>query len=275
MRIAFTLGAARNASLALLVGFGALILGAAPAAVADEPRLPEEVAEYFASGLLPRLNDLYGPGVGGQVGIDFDESTTTIGPITRVMVWTKAFRSGDDTDLAVELSNTWVAPISSGPAVEAGVDAAAGAPEATEQVQLGLATVWINPHSDLPELASFAPSPVLGPALAAAPEGSMLVYDAEQDAWYALAGDQLTLLGQAGEAVSGASLLLRDAQQTLWQDLETLPGAPANSGFVVAGLTLAFVVVLLAVFVLVPDRRHTALDPEVALGFGPSDGNRP
>ena len=40
-----------------------------------------------------------------------------------------------------------------------------------------------------------------------------------------------------------------------------------NHGFVIAGLTLAFVVVLLAIFVLVPDRRRSALDTDAALGF--------
>jgi hypothetical protein len=257
----------------MLVSFGVLAFGGSPAVAADAPRVPEEVSEYFASGLLPRLNDLYGPGVGGEVGIDFAETTTVIGPITRVMVWTEDFRAGVDTDYAVELSNSWVAPISSGGAAVA--DATEGSAEAAGEVQFGLATVWISPQTDLPELASFVPSAVLGPALAKAPEGARLVYDAEHDAWYALVGDRLTPLAQGGDAVSGASLSLRDAQQTLWQELETLPGPPANSGFVVAGLTLAFVVVLLAIFVLVPDRRRTIIDPDLALGFGPSEGHRP
>ena len=257
----------------MLVGFGVLTFGGSTAVAADAPRLPEEVAEYFTSGLLPRLSDLYGPGVGGEVGIDFDETTTTIGPITRVMVWTEDFRAGVDADYAVELSNSWVAAISSGG--PAAADAAEGAEEAVGEMQLGLATVWISPQTDLPELASFVPSAVLGPALATAPEGARLVYDAEQDAWYALVADQLTPLAQRGEAVSGASLSLRDAQQTLWQELETLPGTQSNGGFVVAGLTLAFVVVLLAIFVLVPDRRRATIDPDLALGFGPSDGRKP
>ncbi|MHA6669182.1 hypothetical protein ACX3O0_09975 [Homoserinimonas sp. A447] len=258
----------------MLVSIGALAAGTS--AAADEPsRVPEEVAEYFSSHLIPRLGDLYGPGVGGEPGIAFDESTTTVGPITRVMVWTEDFRAGVDTDLAVELSNSWVAPITSTEATaEAATDAAVPSEPPAEVLQLGLATVWISPYSNLPELANFVPGAGLGPAIAAAPEGSMLVHDEEQDAWYALSGDQLTPLAQGGEAVSGAAIDLDNAQQTLWQELETLPTPRANNGFVIAGLTLAFVVVLLAIFVLVPDRRHTALDPEVALGFGPSDGSR-
>jgi hypothetical protein len=220
------------------------------------------------------LADLYGPGGDGASGIDFDEATTTVGPITRVMVWTEEFRSGTETDLAVELSNTWVAPVTSGDAAaEAVAEADAADAPAPVVEHLGLATVWISPYSGEPELANFVPSAVLGPALAEAPAESMLVHDEEYDAWYALAGDQLRPLAQAGEAVSGAPLSLDDAQQTLWTQLETLTEPSANNGFVVAGLTLAFVVVLLAIFVLVPDRRHPGMDPEVALGFGPSEGS--
>lgn len=263
MRIAFTLGAATKVSLALLASLVALSAGGAAAVAADEaPRVPEEVAAYFAADLIPRLADLYGPGAGGEAGIDFDESAV-VGEITRVMVFTDDYRSGADTDVAVELSNTWVAPITSEP--EAASD------DAEPQVmQLGLATVWISPYTNLPELANFVPSDVLGAALTGVPEDSMLVHDAEADAWYALAGDQLTPLAQAGAAVNGSPLSLTDAQQTLWAQLETLPEPRANSGFVIAGLTLAFVVVLLAIFVLVPDRRRSVIDPEVALGFAPS-----
>jgi len=274
VRIAFTLGAVARVSLAMLVGFGALAI-AAPAAAADgSSGVPEEVAEYFESGLLPRLADLYGPGTDGAAGIDFADETTSVGTITRVMVWTDEFRAGADTDLAVELSNTWVAPITSGEvADEAEADAAEGSDPA-EVEKLGLAVVWISPYTNEPELAHFTPSEILGPALAKAPDESMLVHDEEYDAWYALAGDQLMPLAQGGEAVSGAPLSLTEAQPTLWKQLETLPESGDNNGFVVAGLTLAFVVVLLAIFVLVPDRRPAVTDPEAALGFGPSDSER-
>ena len=261
MRIAFTLGAVRNLGLALLVSFCVLAAGATSPAAAEEPKVPEEVAGYFASELIPRLTDLYGPSANGQTGIDFGGETTAIGPITRVMVFTEEFRAGVDTNLAVELSNTWVSSITR-------TDAAAEGAEATVH-QLGLATVWISPYTNLPELANFVPSEMIGPALAAAPEGSMLVHDAEQDAWFALAGDQLTPLAQGPAGTPGAAMSLEQAQKTLWQQLETLPEPRGNNGFVVAGLTLAFVVVLLAIFVLVPDRRRSVIDPEVALGFSP------
>lgn len=265
MRIAFTLGAVTKVSLALLVGFGVLTDGASATATTAAQPVPEEVADYFSSELVDRLADLYGPGADGVAGLEFDEETTVVGPISRLMVWTEDFRAGVDTDLPVELSNSWVAAITEGaPADTAEADAAE-----PEPVQLGVATVWISPYSNEPELASFMPSDVLGPALAAAPEDSMLVYDAEHDGWYALTGRQLTPLAQGGEAVSSAPIPLADAQKTLWQQLETLPEPQANQGFIIAGLTLAFVVVLLAIFVLVPDRRKGSLDPETVLGFGP------
>ena len=265
MRIAFTLGAATKVSLALIVCCGALAAGSSAAAAAEPPRVPEEIAAYFSADLIPRLADLYGPGADGESGIDFGE-TTAVGPIHRVMVWTDDFRAGVDTDLAVQLSNSWVAPVTSSEAEPADGTAVAAASDVT---QLGLATVWISPYTNLPELANFVPSTTLGPALTEAPDGSMLVHDPEQDAWYALAGDQLTPLAQGDSVLAGSALSLDDAQQTLWQQLETLPQPRANSGFVLAGLTLAFVVLLLAIFVLVPDRRHSVIDPEVALGFAP------
>lgn len=270
MRIAFTLGAAAPVSLALLVGCGVLTAGVPATAATDPQRLPEEVADYVTAELVPRLADLYGPGADTGTGIDFDEATTVIGPVSRVMVWTEEFRAGVDTDVPVELSNSWVAAITKG-AITEGATADTAEADATqaEPVQLGVATVWISPYTNEPELASFAPSDVLGPALAAAPEGSMLVYDAEHDGWYALAGRALTPLAQGGQAVSSAPIALADAKQTLWQQVETLPEPQPNYGFIIAGLTLAFVVVLLAIFVLVPDRRKSSLDSETVLGFGP------
>lgn len=263
MRIAFTLGAAKKASLALLLSFGVLALGTASAVAEETPRVPEEVAQYFSTELIPRLADLYGPGVDGRSGIQFDESTT-VGTITRVMVWTDDFRAGRHTDQAVQASNSWVAPVAGGESDD----------PASEVAQLGLATVWINPNSNLPELADFVPSETLGPALAEAPEGAMLVHDAEQRSWFALIGDELTPLAQGTDAVTGSRISLAAAQESLWRELETLPEPRTNNGFVVAGLTLAFVVVLLAVFVLVPDRRRSVVDPEVALGFAPRSLDR-
>jgi len=273
VRIALTLGAVRHVSLAVLACCGMLVLGAAPATASESP-VPEEVAAYFSADLIPRLADLYGPSADGESGIDFDEETTLIGDITRVMVWTEAFRAGEKTDRAVELSNTWVAAVSrvDGDAAESSDAEGEGAEVVAEQ--LGLATVWISPYTSAPELANFVPSDTLGDALSAAPEGSMLVYDEEYDAWFALNGDQLKPLAHGASAVSGAAMSLTDAQQSLWKQLETLPQTRTNQGFVVAGLTLAFVVLLLAVFVLVPDRRRSVLDPEVALGFSPRTSDR-
>lgn len=270
MRIAFTLGAVKKVGLALLVCCGALA-GSLPAA-ADEPRVPEEVADYFSSALIPRLVDLYGQGGDGQAGIDFDDSTT-VGTITRVLAWTEDFRAGRATDKPVELTNNWVASIT----VSGEEPAEAEGETAEENVveQVGVATVWISPYTNLPELANFVPSAELGPALAAAPEGSLLIHDEERDSWFALVDDQLTALSPGSAGTPGGTVSLDEARDTLWRELPTLPAPQSNSGFVIAGLTLGFVVVLLAIFVLIPDRKRSVLDPEVALGFAPREQQGP
>ena len=172
MRFA-TKGTALPAVGALLV---ALLCGvaSAPALAAEQPRVPRQVADYFADDLIPRLVDLYGSGDGVNTGIDFD-ATATVGAISRVLEWTPDFLAGKRTDVATVLTNNWVAPVSVRGAV------------------IGLATVWINPALDAPELASFEP-PELASALAAAPAGSLLLQDPEHRAWFALDGDVLTPL---------------------------------------------------------------------------------
>lgn len=277
MRIAKTLGAVRKASLTLLACCGLLFFGVAPASAEqsqfseqsqgpESSQVPELVADYFGTGLLPRLIDLYGPGADGTSGIDFALSATVVGDVVRVMEWTDEFRSGARTDRAVQPTNRWIAAVSHSLAADG---------TQTDLRALGVATVWINPYSNEPELANFVPSDDLGPILMAAPDGAMLVHDEEQGSWFALVGNGLTPLAQGEAGAVGPAMSLSDAQGSLWHQLETLPQGPANNGFLIAGLTLAFVVILLAVFVLVPDRRRSALDPEAALGvsLGSRDRN--
>ena len=72
-------------------------------AVADEP-VPEQVAEYFATGLVPRLLDLYGA---ARVG-----PKSEVGAITRVSVWTDEFLAGGSSGSPTRLTNDWVAAVS-------------------------------------------------------------------------------------------------------------------------------------------------------------------
>ena len=224
-----------------LVGVLALAVAGGPAATAalaaEQPKVPQQVAEYFAHGLIPRLIDLYGSGDGVASGIDFD-ATTTVGAISRVLSWTPDFLAGETTDVPTVLTNDWVAPVSVRGAV------------------LGLATVWINPSTELPELAAFDP-PELARALAATPPASLLVHDADRQAWFAIDGDALTPLVPG---ISGASVpTTPDAyQQTI------APPAPSTTtgppGVAIAALVLGVAIVGLAVFVLLPVRRRPTPD---------------
>lgn len=204
-------------------------LGAQTALASDEPRVPEEVASYFATGLVPRLADLYGSG-------SFD-ATTKVGVVRRVLAFTKAFRSGGDSTTPTELTNNWVAPVST-----------------KDDVVLGLATVWINPGSDLPELANFAPGTATVAALAAAPAGALLVRDDPTGAWFASDGTTITPLVRG---TSGVTSALPNAQFRKKLVVDTpAPANEPNQGLLVAGIVLGIVVVLLAGFVMLPDRRR-------------------
>lgn len=226
-RVTRTLGAA-SAVLASLLAVG-------PAMAADQPTVPEQVASYFADGLVPRLIDLYGAGDGVSKGIDF-EATTAVGNISRVLEWTPDFLAGKATDTPTRLTNNWVAPVSLRGDV------------------IGLATVWINPADDLPELATFNP-PTLARLLAAAPAKSLLVRDVEHSAWFAIDGEVLTPLVEGN---SGATAVTTpDAyQRTISGITQSEQSDGGSSGVLIAGIVLGVVVVLLAIFVLLPDRRR-------------------
>lgn len=205
--------------------------GAQTALASDEPRVPEEVASYFATGLVPRLADLYGAST--------YDATTKVGTVRRVLAFTKAFRSGAATT-PTELTNNWVAPVST-----------------KGDVVLGLATVWINPGSDQPELADFAPGSATVAALAAAPAGALLVRDDQVKAWFASDGTTITPLVPGKSGVTSA-LPNAEFRKKLLADAPTPAASEPSQGLLVAGIVLGIVVVLLAGFVLLPDRRRRA-----------------
>ncbi|WP_394771716.1 hypothetical protein [Lacisediminihabitans sp.] len=221
-------------------------LGTRPALATDEPRVPEEVASYFATGLVPRLADLY--------GTSSYDSTTKVGTVRRVLAFTTAFRSGADTT-PTELTNNWVAPISS-----------------KGDVVLGLATVWINPGSDQPELANFAPGTATVAALAAAPTGALLVRDDRTEAWFASDGTTITPLVPGTSGIKAALPTAEFGKRLVAESPAPAAAGPPNQGLLVAGIVLGIVVVLLAGFVLLPDRRRRArgASEAVAVPHGPA-----
>ncbi|MCU1557387.1 MAG: hypothetical protein JWN09_1382 [Microbacteriaceae bacterium] len=222
------------AALALALALAGL--GGTHAAQAlDEPKIPEQVSAYFASGLVPRLADLYG-------GIDFD-ATTKVGGIRRVLSWTGDFLAGKNTATPTELTNGWNAPVT-----------------INQTTVVGLATVWINPSNDLPELADFAAGPALAAALAAAPVGTLIVRDDAHSAWFATDGTTITPL-VAG--TSGVTFPTTPAKYQKTMGAPTPDAVAPNQGLLVAGIVLGIVVVILAVFILLPvrRRRHAAVEP--------------
>jgi len=213
------------------------VLGGGSAAFAlEEPTVPEPVARYVAAGLIPRVEKLYGPGKDAGSGIAFDD-TTKVGGIHRIYSWTSSFLSGTTTDAPTELTNTWVAPIT------------------VKDLPVGLATVWIDPESDDPELADFDLGPALVSALAKAPTGTVLIRDDSHSAWFASDGTTITPLvtGTSGVAVPTTIALY---QHTLPQIAPRPTEAAGPNGLPIVFLVLGGVVVLLVIFVLLPFRRR-------------------
>jgi hypothetical protein len=230
----------RRMSAALAAAIAIVLVGGQAALALDEPVVPEPVATYFATGLVPRLADLYGPGKKADSGIVFD-STSKVGDIHRVFSWTADFLARKVTGTPIELTNNWVAPVT-----------------VKDQVA-GLATVWINPTSDQPELADFDLGPGLVSALSAAPKGMVLVRDDTHSAWFATDGTALVPLVSGSSGIATTTTIAA-YQKTLPQVPATsaVPTAVTNQGLLVAGIVLGLVVVVLAVFVLLPDRRRRA-----------------
>jgi hypothetical protein len=222
-----------------LLAFGMALctaaLGALPARAVADP-VPEQVSAYFSTGLVPRLIDLYGPDAGSV-------TDTKAGRISRVREWTAPFLAGTHTKIPTQVTNSWVAPV------------------LVKDQPLGLAIVWINPATNLPELADFTAGSRIVSALAALPADATLLRDEEHSAWFALADNVLTPLVTGSSGVRTPTPV-QDYQTSLTRAAAPAPAAPVNQGLLIAGITLGVVVVLLAVFVLLPDRRRDRLEPE-------------
>lgn len=238
-------------ALVATVGLGdaALAAGESPTPGAAEPVVPAQVADYFATGLVPRLAQLYAPGKKAGSALTFGD-TTRVGAIHRVLAWTAAYRRGGSTTSPTELTNNWIATVS-----------------ANSGEVLGEALVWINPADDLPELADFDLGTGLATALARAPQGRLILHDDARKAWLAVDGPAVTVLVPGTSGASGTTTAA--AYQKLLSARST-GGAPAvNVGLLIAGVVLIVVVVLLALFVLLPDRRRRRGQADAAAAEGP------
>ena len=225
----------RKAIAVVVLATAAVFATGSAANALDEPRVPENVGKYFASELRPRLAELFGAKAGA--GVVFD-SATKVGGIHRVLTWTTAFLSGAKTDEPTRLTNNWVATVT-----------------AADGTIAGVATVWINPASDQAELADFSPGPALATALGTAPTGTLIIRDDSRSAWLATDGTTLTPLVTGSSGVSAATTPAGYQRQFSLVAPVTAESAP-NLGLLVALVVLGIVVMVLAVFVLLPDRRR-------------------
>lgn len=225
----------RRFAAAVVLAVMAVVTTAQAAVALDEPRVPEQVSSYFATGLVPRLTDLFGAKAGAEVVFD---NTDKVGAIHRVLSFTTAFLAGAKTGGPTELTNNWIAAVTT-----------------SDGTVAGLATVWINPASDLPELADFAQGPRLANAIADAPKGTLIIRDDAHGAWFATDGTTLTpLVSGTSGVVAPITPVAYQRQFSLVSPAETDAGP--NGALLIAVLVLGVVVVLLAIFVLLPDRRR-------------------
>ena len=239
--------------IAPILGATTLAASAAP----GEGSVPSEVAAYVADGsLVAQLNDVYGVDAGGD-GIEFDE-TTKPGVIERVHHFSDELRAGEDTDHPLDLVNEWIVPIS------------------IAEKPVGLATIWINPTSVRPELASFEADAELATALSAVPDGASLVHDEVSAAWLALSDDgTLTPLvpGTTGLStpvpIDDIALLPSEGGE------ETTAGDPATG----VGFAIAVILVLLAIIIValvVPSlRKKKPVDADAEESDGEAVGTEP
>lgn len=219
-----------------------------------EGSVPTEVAAYVTSGaLVAQLNDVYGVNAEGD-GIDFDD-TTEPGVIERVHVWSAAQLAGEDTEHPLDLVNEWVVPIS------------------IDDAPVGIATIWINPATVDPELASFTADADLAAALSAIEKGSSLVRDVPNSAWLALDDDgTLTALVPGSTGLTTPVPLDEVALLPPSDAAPTAPDSGAGVGWAIA--VVLFLLGVIVVVLIVPTlRTRRAPDADGEAGEEAPDGS--
>jgi len=230
------------ATVAVLVALGSVPAGAA---IASQGSIPVVVAEYAAdpAGLLSRLDDLAGVGPGGE-GIDFND-TTKIGPLNRVFEFTPQWLAGEETDIPVHLTNEWTTAITVNDAL------------------VGLATIWINPDLEQPELAGFDPQPSIGAALLDVPAEAYLVHDGAREAWFTLVDSELTPLVPGASTLDGPTALA-DYQDVAGAEPVVAPDDTADLGSILSVSTIVGAALLVIVVLAIPVIRRRRAEPAVA-----------
>lgn len=217
-------------SFAALLLALATVFAAPVTASASEGSVPPEVTAYVTGGgLRDRLDAVYGKNAAGD-GIDFDD-TTTPGPISRVFRWTDARLSGDTEGNATRMANEWAVPVSVG------------------EQPVGVAIVWINLDTELPELAEFDADADAATALAAVPDAARLVRDLGSHAWFALADDTLAPL-VAGSSGVTAPVPVADYLPVAPTPAPEPGASDAGFGIAITAAVVLFLVILAALFLL-------------------------
>lgn len=230
--------AALLAAAALVVGFGAAPAGASVGSV------PVEVAAFASApdGLLASLDDFYGPNADGG-GIGFDD-TTEIGTVDRVFAFSPDWLAGAKTGDPVALANQWVVPVSVGGEA------------------LGVAIIWINPATVLPQLADFVQDPAFATGLPDVAADAWLVSDEPRGAWFVLAPPTLTpLVGGSSGHSAPVNLAAYQAEVTA---VVEQPQPDTNLGSVLSIVTIVGVAALVVLALLIPYVRRRRADEPLA-----------
>ncbi len=226
--------------MAVVVGGVALaVFGVSTPAVASQGSVPEEVAAYASdpNALLATLDGFVGIDASGK-GIDFSEGAS-VGALSRVFGFTRAWLAGGPSDPAVELRNEWAAPI------------------LIHDKPVGVAIIWINDGTVAPELADFIQNVGMTAALKDVPAEAWLVRDEPRGAWFTLAGAQLTVVERGTSGLSGTATLA-DYQSAVTGQQPVR--APEVSSLVMPAVLIGAVSLAIIAAVLVPllRRRRTS-----------------
>jgi len=219
---------------------------AASSAAATAGSVPSVVAAYAAdpAGLLARLDDLFGVGSTGK-GLDFGDDTK-VGELDRVFVWSDDFLAGKTDAAATKRVNEWTATIT------------------IADKPVGVATIWINPAGDAPDLADFTRGASLGAAFAGIPAEATLVHDTAHSAWFTLTDAALTPLDPGSSGVRTTTTLTA-YQKTLVAEEAAPPASEATDNRGAINSIVVVVVALIVVAALVVlTGRHSRMTADAA-----------